>query len=190
MKLWDKGYTVNNLVDKFTVGNDRILDLKIAKHDVLGNMAHAKMLNKINFLSDKELSDILGVLNDILQEIETGTFTIEEDFEDVHSKIEYELTKRIGEAGKKIATGRSRNDYEVTTDVLLFYKNKLEKAKTLVEEICTALQDKAEKYSDAKMPGFTHMQKAMPSTPGDGCVRWHRLFGKHYLFLLDTIQIP
>ncbi len=165
MKLWDKGYTVNNLVDKFTVGNDRILDLKIAKHDVLGNTAHAKMLNKIGLLNDKELSDILAVLKDILSEIKNGTFTIEENFEDVHSKIEYELTQRIGDAGKKIHTARSRND-QVLVDLHLYFKDEINEIKELVKTLFDTLIILAEKHKEIIIPGYTHMQIAMPSSFG------------------------
>ncbi len=165
MKLWDKGYTVNNLVDKFTVGNDRILDLKIAKHDVLGNMAHAKMLNKIGLLNNKELNDILGVLNEILQEIENGKFLIEEKFEDVHSKIEYELTQKIGDAGKKIHTARSRND-QVLVDLHLYFKDEINEIKALVKTLFDTLINLAEQHKEVIIPGYTHMQIAMPSSFG------------------------
>ena len=165
MKLWDKGYTVNNLVDKFTVGNDRVLDLKIAKHDVLGNMAHAKMLNKISLLSDKELADILAVLNEILNDISNGKFAIEEQFEDVHSKIEYDLTQKIGEAGKKIHTARSRND-QVLVDLHLYFKEEIQEIKKLIETLFETLISLADKHKDIIIPGYTHMQIAMPSSFG------------------------
>lgn len=165
MKLWDKGYTVNNLVDKFTVGKDRILDLKIAKHDVLGNKAHAKMLHKIKLLSDTELDDILKALENILQEIEKGTFIIEENFEDVHSKIEYELTQKIGDAGKKIHTARSRND-QVLVDLHLYFKDEISEIKVLVRTLFDTLISLAEKHKNVLIPGYTHMQIAMPSSFG------------------------
>ena len=165
MKLWDKGYTVNNLVDKFTVGNDRILDLKIAKHDVLGNRAHAKMLHKIKLLSDIELDDILKALDNISQEIENGTFIIEDDFEDIHSKIEYELTQKIGEAGKKIHTARSRND-QILVDLHLYFKDEISEIKLLVKTLFNTLISLAEKHKNILIPGYTHMQIAMPSSFG------------------------
>ena len=165
MKLWDKGYTVNNLVDKFTVGKDRILDLKIAKHDVLGNKAHAKMLHKIKLLSDTELDDILKALENVLQEIEKGTFIIEENFEDVHSKIEYELTQKIGEAGKKIHTARSRND-QVLVDLHLYFKDEISEIKVLVRTLFDTLISLAEQHKNVLIPGYTHMQIAMPSSFG------------------------
>ena len=107
MKLWDKGYTTNNIVDKYTTGKDRILDLKLAKHDVTGSIAHAKMLQSIGILSEDELAAVLKGLSEIQKTIDDGTFTIEDTFEDVHSKIEFELVNKIGEAGKKIHTARS-----------------------------------------------------------------------------------
>jgi argininosuccinate lyase len=165
MKLWDKGYTVNNLVDKFTVGNDRLLDLKIAKYDVLGNMAHAKMLNKAGLLSEKELEDILRVLEDLLHEIEEGKFVIEDSFEDVHSKVEFELTKRIGEAGKKIHTARSRND-QVLVDLHLYFKEEIKEIKELTKSLINTLLELAEQYKEVLIPGYTHTQIAMPSSFG------------------------
>ncbi len=165
MKLWDKGYTINNLVDKFTIGNDRILDLKIAKYDVLGNMAHAKMLNKIGLLNDNELDDILDVLKDILQKIEQGKFEIEENFEDVHSKIEYELTQKIGDAGKKIHTARSRND-QVLVDLHLYFKDEISEIKILIKTLFDTLIKLAEQHKEVIIPGYTHMQIAMPSSFG------------------------
>ncbi len=165
MKLWDKGYTINNLVDKFTIGNDRILDLKIAKYDVLGSMAHAKMLNKIGLLNDNELDDILDVLKDILQKIEQGKFEIEENFEDVHSKIEYELTQKIGDAGKKIHTARSRND-QVLVDLHLYFKDEISEIKILIKTLFDTLIKLAEQHKEVIIPGYTHMQIAMPSSFG------------------------
>ncbi len=165
MKLWDKGYTVNNLVDKFTVGNDRELDIKIAKYDVLGNIAQAKMLNKTGLITDKELEDILSVLNDILKEIESDNFIIEENFEDIHSKIEYELTKRIGDAGKKIHTGRSRND-QVLVDLHLYFKDEIISIKELTKSLIEKLLELAEQHKDILIPGYTHTQIAMPSSFG------------------------
>ena len=165
MKLWDKGYTVNNLVDKFTVGNDRKLDMKLAKHDALGNIAQAKMLNKVGLINDKELKDILSVLNDILKEIESGNFVIEENFEDIHSKIEYELTKRIGDAGKKIHTGRSRND-QVLVDLHLYFKDEIIEIKELTKSLIEKLLELSEQHKDILIPGYTHTQIAMPSSFG------------------------
>ncbi|MBL4707146.1 MAG: argininosuccinate lyase, partial [Flavobacteriales bacterium] len=124
MKLWDKGYTTDNVVDKFTVGKDRELDLKLAKYDVQGNIAHAKMLAKIGVLTEDELKQLLTGLANIQLSIEEGTFCIEEQFEDVHSKIEFELTKKYGDVGKKIHTARSRND-QVLVDLHLYCREEI-----------------------------------------------------------------
>lgn len=165
MKLWDKGYTTDNLVERFTVGNDRELDLKLAKFDVQGNVAHAKMLEKIGLLSTEELSDILIGLEEIQQTIDDGTFTIEEEFEDVHSKVEHELTQKIGEAGKKIHTARSRND-QVLVDLHLYVREEIGLIKGLVKQLFDTLMQLAEQHKEVLIPGYTHMQVAMPSSFG------------------------
>ena len=165
MKLWDKGYTTDNVVDRFTVGKDRILDLKIAKHDVLGNEAHAKMLHKIGILTEVELQQVLAGLSEIMTSIEEGTFVIEDTFEDVHSKIEFELVKTIGEVGKKIHTARSRND-QVLVDLHLYVKEEIVAIKTLTKTLFDTLLDLSEQYKSVLIPGYTHMQVAMPSSFG------------------------
>jgi len=165
VKLWDKGYTVNNIVDRFTVGKDRILDLKLAKYDVAGSVAHAKMLNSIKVISDEELTDILGALDEIQRTIVDGTFTIEASFEDVHSKIEFELVKKIGEAGKKIHTARSRND-QVLVDLHLYTKDEIAAIKTLIKNLFDTLIALSEKHKNVLIPGYTHLQVAMPSSFG------------------------
>ncbi len=165
MKLWDKGYTTENIVDRYTVGNDRQLDLKLAKHDVRGNMAHTKMLHKIGILNTQELDDILKALQAIDAQIANGDFTIEEQFEDVHSKIEFELVKQIGEAGKKIHTARSRND-QVLVDLHLYAKEEIQGIKSLIQKLFNTLLSLAEQHKNILMPGYTHMQVAMPSSFG------------------------
>lgn len=165
MKLWDKGYTIDNLVDKFTVGNDRILDLKLAKYDLQGNIAHAKMLHSIELLSHEELQAILDGLTIIQETIDNGTFRIEEEFEDVHSKIEFELVRLIGEAGKKVHTARSRND-QVLVDLHLYVRDEIQTIKSLVKQLFTTLIGLAGKHKDTLIPGYTHMQIAMPSSFG------------------------
>jgi argininosuccinate lyase len=165
MKLWDKGYTVDTLVDQFTVGNDRELDLKLAKYDVQGNAAHAKMLNKIGLLTRNELDDLLGGLKKIQEQIDKGEFTIEEQFEDVHSKIEFELTQLIGEAGKKIHTARSRND-QVLVDLHLYVKDEMDTIKGLMKSLFSRLLNLSEQHKNHLIPGYTHMQVAMPSSFG------------------------
>jgi len=165
MKLWDKGYTVDNIVEKFTVGKDRVLDLKLAKYDVQGNIAHAKMLKEIGILTTKELEQILHVLEELLIKIEKGDFTIEDQFEDVHSKIEHVLTEKIGEAGKKIHTARSRND-QVLVDLHLYCKDEITQIKSLIKKLFDTLLQLSEQHQSVLMPGYTHMQVAMPSSFG------------------------
>jgi argininosuccinate lyase len=165
MKLWEKGYTVNDKIEKFTVGKDRELDLYIAKYDILGNIAQAKMLAKVGLLSETEKNQLLEGLHDLFQQVENGTFVIEKEFEDVHSKIEHYLTQKYGDAGKKIHTGRSRND-QILTDLQLFYK---EYSKNLVAGLVTLINkllEKAEKHKEDLIPGYTHFQAAMPSSFG------------------------
>lgn len=165
MKLWDKGYSTDTIIERFTVGNDRVLDLKLAKYDVLGNRAHAKMLHKIKLLSDKELKDILQALNEIQQSIADGSFVIEDAFEDVHSKIEFELTAKVGEAGKKIHTARSRND-QVLVDLHLYVKDEIKQIKVLIKALFDTLMLLSEKHKEVLIPGYTHLQLAMPSSFG------------------------
>lgn len=165
MKLWDKGYTTENIVDRYTVGKDRILDLKLAKHDVAGNIAQAQMLNKIGIINKDELQDLLSALQEISDDIEAGSFTIDEQFEDVHSKIEFELVEKIGDAGKKIHTARSRND-QVLVDLHLYVKEESEVIKALTKTLFDTLIDLAEQHKNVLMPGYTHMQVAMPSSFG------------------------
>lgn len=165
MKLWDKGYSVNDLVNQFTTGNDQLLDLKLAKYDVLGSIAHVKMLNQIQLITDKELPIIVAELENILTEIEEGKFTIEAEFEDVHSKVEHELVKRIGESGKKIHSARSRND-QVLVDLHLYTKAEIVAVKSMIKEVFNTLLELSEKHKNVLIPGYTHMQVAMPSSFG------------------------
>ncbi len=165
MKLWDKGYTVNEKIDKFTIGKDRELDIYIAKYDVLGNLAQSKMLAKVGLISTEESISLNNALTDLLKEINEGNFIIEEEFEDIHSKIEHYLTIKCGEAGKKIHTARSRND-QVLTALLLFYKDYCKKLTQLVEDLFDVFIKKAEKHKADLLPGYTHFQAAMPSSFG------------------------
>ncbi len=165
MKLWDKGFSTDKKIDIFTVGNDRELDLILAKYDVVGNMAHAKMLQAIGVLTEQELSNLLNELEAILIQIEKGDFTIEDDFEDVHSKVEFMLTEKLGDTGKKIHTARSRND-QVLVDVHLFVKDALEDIENEVSQLFDMLIQKAEEYKAVLLPGYTHLQVAMPSSFG------------------------
>ncbi|TSE09660.1 argininosuccinate lyase [Aquimarina algiphila] len=165
MKLWDKGLPTDQKIDMFTVGNDRQLDLVIAKYDVRATLVHAKMLHKIGLLSDDDIAGIEKELDVLAKEIEEGVFLIEDQFEDVHSKIEFELTKRIGDAGKRIHTARSRND-QVLVAMHLYLKDELLQIKSQVKELSSNLLTTAEKYKDVLLPGYTHLQIAMPSSFG------------------------
>ena len=165
MKLWDKGFTTDKKIDLFTVGNDRELDLILAKYDVIGNVAHAKMLHSIGLLTAKELKSLEIELELILADIENGNFTIEDSFEDVHSKIEFLLTEKLGDAGKKIHTARSRND-QVLVDVHLYLKDALNEINDEVDDLFDLLIKLAEQYKNVLLPGYTHFQVAMPSSFG------------------------
>lgn len=165
MKLWDKGLPTDQKIDMFTVGNDRQLDLVIAKYDIQATLAHAKMLHKIELLSDKDILGINIELNILLKKIEKGTFVIENQFEDVHSKIEFELTNRLGEAGKKIHTARSRND-QVLVAMHLYLKDELNQIRSLIKKLSQQLLINADAYKEVLLPGYTHLQIAMPSSFG------------------------
>ena len=164
-KLWEKNTEVIQEIEKFTVGRDRELDLYLAKHDVLGSMAHITMLESIHLLSKDELSVLLKELRNIYQDIEKGLFIIEDGVEDVHSQVELILTRNLGDIGKKIHSGRSRND-QVLLDLKLFTRNKLQEIAEDVKILFEELQIQSEKYKNVLMPGYTHLQVAMPSSFG------------------------
>ncbi len=164
--LWNKGTTTaTQLVENFTVGNDRILDLRFAKHDVKGSKAHIEMLASIGLLEKGEKEKLSEGLDRIMEEIEGGKFILGEDVEDIHSQIEILLTERLGEIGKKIHSGRSRND-QVLTDIKLFLKEEMEIFRDEVMGLFGKLQELSERYKDVLMPGYTHGQIAMPSSFG------------------------
>lgn len=165
MKLWDKGISIDNKIEQFTVGNDREIDIHIAKYDVIASKAHAKMLQSIGILSAKELEQLIEGLDELASQIEVGTFVIDEQFEDVHSKIEFELTKTLGDVGKKIHTARSRND-QVLVACHLYYKENLQLIQSKVKTLFDTLLDLAETHKDKLLPGYTHLQVAMPSSFG------------------------
>lgn len=165
MKLWDKGFSTDKKIDHFTVGNDRELDLVLAKYDVIASKAHAKMLGKIGLLTKKETNDLVEELNNIGKTIAKGTFTIEDSFEDMHSKIEFLLTEKLGDAGKKIHTARSRND-QVLVAMHLYLKNELTEIKEQAKILFDLLLNLADKYKGVLLPGYTHLQIAMPSSFG------------------------
>ena len=165
MKLWDKGFSTDEKIDFFTVGNDRELDLVLAKYDVIGSRAHAAMLREIGLLSEAEWKSVEKELGSLLDAIARGEFEIESQFEDVHSKVEYLLTQKLGDTGKKIHTARSRND-QVLVDVHLYLKEELQEVKKEVSQLFNQLIDLAEKHKSVLMPGYTHFQVAMPSSFG------------------------
>jgi len=165
MKLWDKGYSTDKKIDIFTVGNDRELDLVLAKYDVIGSLAHAKMLHKIGLLSKDEIQAVEKELVNILEIIKSGNFIIEDSFEDVHSKVEFLLTDKLGDTGKKIHTARSRND-QVLVDVHLYLKDELDEIKGLTLKFFNLLIKLSGQYKDVLLPGYTHFQIAMPSSFG------------------------
>ena len=165
MKLWEKGIPTDKQIEHFTVGNDRELDLVLAKYDALGSIAHAKMLAQIGLLNATEADDLVLALQEIITAIEKGDFEIEDSFEDVHSKIEYLLTEKLGDAGKKIHTARSRND-QVLVDVNLYLKDVVIALKEQVKTLFDLLMESAEQYQNVLLPGYTHLQIAMPSSFG------------------------
>lgn len=165
MKLWEKNYEVNKEIDKFTVGKDREMDLYLAEYDVLGSMAHITMLESIGLLTADELRQLLAELKEIYAVCKRGDFVIEDGIEDVHSQVELMLTRKLGDIGKKIHSGRSRND-QVLVDLKLFTRQQLqdivERTVVLFKELIT----KSNRYKDVLMPGYTHLQIAMPSSFG------------------------
>ncbi len=165
MKLWDKGYDIDRFTETFTVGKDKELDVMLARADVLGNMAHLQMLYAVGLMEKKELDNLKTGLKEILASIEEGDFSIEEGIEDIHSQIEFLLTRKCGEAGKKIHTGRSRND-QVLTDLKLFSRSKLAEVQEEAEVLFGILLERAEAAKAILMPGYTHLQIAMPSSFG------------------------
>jgi len=181
MKLWDKGFSTDKKIDMFTVGNDRELDLVLAKYDVIGSLAHAKMLHKIGLLSKDEIEAIERELKLISKLIEKGDFTIGDDFEDVHSKIEFLLTEKLGDTGKKIHTARSRND-QILVDVHLYLKDELKLIKDLILDFFSLLMRLAKEHKENLLPGYTHLQIAMPSSFG----MWFSAYGES---LIDDIYL-
>ena len=165
MKLWDKGFSTDQKIDFFTVGNDRELDLVLARFDVIGSRAHTTMLFEIGLLSEEEWHRVEQELDALLDLIAKGEFVIEEEFEDVHSKVEFLLTKKLGDTGKKIHTARSRND-QVLVDVHLYLKEELAEIKKQVRALFDLLMLLAERHKESLMPGYTHLQVAMPSSFG------------------------
>ena len=165
MKLWEKNYEVNAEIDRFTVGRDREMDLYLAPYDVLGSMAHITMLESIGLIGKDELPVLLNELRNIYALTQKGEFVIEDGIEDVHSQVELMLTRKLGDMGKKIHSGRSRND-QVLVDLKLFTRHQLRLVANDVKDLFDQLITKSNQYKDVLMPGYTHLQVAMPSSFG------------------------
>ena len=163
--LWNKGTAATEKVENFTVGNDRILDLRLAPYDVQGSKAHITMLERIGLLKADELKVLLGGLDEIAASIAAGTFVLEDDVEDIHSQVELLLTRKFGDLGKKIHSGRSRND-QVLVDVKLYLRDELRRLRDEVLALFRLLQSKSEQFKEVLLPGYTHGQMAMPSSFG------------------------
>lgn len=180
-KLWEKGFEVNKEIERFTVGRDREMDMYLAKYDVLGSMAHITMLESIGLLEKDELKKLLAELKNIYRTCEKGEFVIEDGVEDVHSQVELMLTRKLGDLGKKIHSGRSRND-QVLVDLKLFTRHELMEVVDEVKSLFDELIQKSNEYKDVLMPGYTHLQIAMPSSFG----LW---FGAYAESLADDMQL-
>lgn len=180
-KLWEKNVQVDHEVDVFTVGKDREMDLYLAKYDVLGSMAHISMLESIGLLSSSELKVLLAELKHIYEVADRGEFVIEDGIEDVHSQVELMLTRKLGDIGKKIHSGRSRND-QVLVDLKLFTRSRIQEITGLAVDLFHILQEQSERYKAVLMPGYTHLQIAMPSSFG----LW---FGAYAESLVDDLQL-
>ena len=181
MLLWNKGFEPDRMIEEFTVGRDRELDLMLARFDVEGSMAHIRMLESVGLLGHDELPVLLDALADIKAMIERGEFVIEDGVEDVHSQVEFLLTARLGDLGKKIHSGRSRND-QVLVDLKLFTRHELALTARAVNDFFNLLLELSDKHKDDLMPGYTHLQVAMPSSFG----LW---FGAYAETLVDDMQL-
>lgn len=181
MQLWNKGFEPDKNIEEFTVGKDRELDLRLARYDVQGSIAHIKMLQSIGLLTKEELDLLLPALEEIAKDIEEGKFIIEDGVEDVHSQVEFLLTRKLGDVGKKIHSGRSRND-QVLVDLKLFFRDELKELAKKSQTLFNRLIELSEKHKDKLMPGYTHLQVAMPSSFG----LW---FGAYAESLADDMHI-
>lgn len=187
-KLWEKDFEVNQEIERFTVGHDRELDLYLAKYDVLGSMAHITMLESIGLLTHDELQMLLKELKVIYASCERGEFTIEDGVEDVHSQVELMLTRKLGDMGKKIHSGRSRND-QVLVDLKLFTREQLKEIVDAVKVLFDELIQKSNQYKDILMPGYTHLQIAMPSSFGLWFGAYAESLADDMLFLLAAYKM-
>ena len=165
MKIWDKGFSIDKRIEAFTIGRDRELDVWLASFDVLGSMAHSRMLHKIGLLEQDELAQLLDGLKEIYQQVKEGEFVIEEGIEDVHSQVELVLTRKLGDVGKKVHSGRSRND-QVLLDLRLYIRHEIQALVALSQQLFNTLINLSEQHKDVLMPGYTHTQVAMPSSFG------------------------
>ncbi|MBQ6870297.1 MAG: argininosuccinate lyase [Alistipes sp.] len=181
MKLWNKGFEPDKLIEDFTVGADRELDLRLARYDVQGSMAHIRMLESIGLIESAELPVLLAALERIAQSFERGEFVIEDGVEDVHSQVELMLTRELGDMGKKIHSGRSRND-QVLVDLKLFMRDEMKRVAMSVKQLFNRLQSLSNEHKDTLMPGYTHLQVAMPSSFG----LW---FGAYAESLVDDLEM-
>ena len=181
MKLWNKGFEPDKAIEEYTVGNDRVLDLRLAQYDIEGSMAHIKMLETIGLLEKSELEQLLAALAELLEEAKRGNFVIEEGVEDVHSQVELMLTRKLGDVGKKIHSGRSRND-QVLVDLKLFMRDELRDVARHAKQLFDRLIALSEEHKDTLMPGYTHLQIAMPSSFG----LW---FGAYAESLIDDMRL-
>ena len=181
MKLWNKGFEPDKAIEEYTVGNDRILDLRLAQYDIEGSMAHIKMLETIGLLEKSELEQLLAALAELLEEAKQGNFIIEEGVEDVHSQVELMLTRKLGDVGKKIHSGRSRND-QVLVDLKLFMRDELRDIARHTKALFDRLIALSEEHKEVLMPGYTHLQVAMPSSFG----LW---FGAYAESLIDDMRL-
>ena len=181
MKLWEKSVQVDKDIERYTIGRDREMDLYLAPYDVLGSMAHITMLESIGLLTRDELDILLREMKQIYSDAFEGRFVIEEGIEDVHSQVELILTRRLGDIGKKIHSGRSRND-QVLIDLKLYMRHEIEAIVEAVRELFDMLQTQSERYRNVLMPGYTHLQVAMPSSFG----LW---FGAYAESLVDDLQV-
>lgn len=181
MKLWNKGFEPDKAIERYTVGNDQLLDLRLAQYDIEGSMAHIKMLETIGLLEKSELEQLLVALSELLEEAKNGNFVIEEGVEDVHSQVELMLTRKLGDVGKKIHSGRSRND-QVLVDLKLFMRDELRDIARHTKQLFDRLIALSEEHKDTLMPGYTHLQIAMPSSFG----LW---FGAYAESLVDDMRL-
>lgn len=165
MKLWDKGTAIDKKIEAFTISQDKVLDLALASFDVIGSMAHAEMLQQIGLLTAEELKKLLAALRDIYEIVKAGQFVIEEGVEDVHSQVELMLTRQLGDTGKKVHSGRSRND-QVLLDLRLYFREEIRQITYQIKDLFDMLTRLSEEHKEVLMPGYTHTQVAMPSSFG------------------------